>query len=112
VRVGVEALVADLESVDAVEEELRPLRELVAELARRLGPVGMVRMPGRPELERLRDLVLTVLRAFASGGARDRGGPGGPASGVPRPWAPAPGVPAPDPPPASGLPRNPDFWRR
>jgi Ca-activated chloride channel family protein len=89
VRVGVEALVADLESVDAVEEEVRPLRELVAELARRLGPVGLVGMPGPPELERLRDLALAVLRAFASGGAPAPGAPAGPTG-----------------------PRNPDFWRR
>src|SRR4029453_17558504 len=34
VRVGLGALVADLESVDAVEEELRPLREVAAELGR------------------------------------------------------------------------------
>ena len=33
VRVGVAALVADLESVDAVEDEVRPLRDLVTELA-------------------------------------------------------------------------------
>jgi Ca-activated chloride channel family protein len=96
VRVGVEALVADLESVGAVEEEVRPLRELAVELGRRLGPVGVVGMPGRPELERLRDLVLAVLRAFASGGAT----------------ATAPGGPAPGPPPAPGRPRDPDFWRR
>jgi hypothetical protein len=69
VRVGVEALVADLESVDAVEEEVRPLRELVVELGRRLGAVGAVRMPGWPELERLRELALAVLRAFAAPGA-------------------------------------------
>jgi Ca-activated chloride channel family protein len=113
VRVGVEALVADLESVDAVEEEVRPLRELVAQLARRLGPVVGVRMPGRPELERLRDLALAVLRAFAASGGRDPGGPGGP--GGPAPWVPDPGVPAPEPPAAPRAPTEPrdrDFWRR
>jgi Ca-activated chloride channel family protein len=80
VRVGVEALVADLESVDAVEEAVRPLRELAAELGRRLGPG----LPGRPDLERLRDRVLAVLRAFA----------------------------APGPPPTAAEPRDPGFWRR
>ena len=104
VRVGVEALVADLESVDAVEEEVRPLRELVGELARRLGPVGVVRMPGPTELERLRELALDVLRAFASGGA--------PAPGGTAPWPSGPGVPDPDPPAGPAEPRNPDFWRR
>jgi hypothetical protein len=102
VRVGVEALVADLESVDAVEEEVRPLRELVAELGRRLGPLGGVRMPGRAEPEHLRDLVLAVLRAFAAGGSR---GPGGPAP-EPPPAPPAPLVPP------SAVPRDPQFWRR
>jgi hypothetical protein len=113
VRVGVEALVADLESVDAVEEEVRPLRELAAELARRLGPVVGVRMPGRAELARLRDLALAVLRAFAAAGGRDPGGPAGP--GGPAPWVPAPGVPAPEPPSAPRAlaePRDRDFWRR
>jgi Ca-activated chloride channel family protein len=104
VRVGVEALVADLESVDAVEEEVRPLRELVAELARRLGPVGVVRMPGPTELEHLRELALDMLRAFASGGAPGPGGPG--------PWPSGPGVPDPDPPAGPAEPRNPNFWRR
>jgi len=125
VRVGVEALVADLESVDAVEEEVRPLRELVVELGRRLGPVGAVRMPGWPELERLRELALAVLRAFAAPGDRGPGGPAGPdpwapAPGFPDPWAPAPGGPAPGgpapepppPPPAPPEPRDPTFWRR
>ena len=87
VRVGVEALVADLESVDAVEEEVRPLRELGVELGRRLGPGGGVRVPGRAELERLRDLALAVLWAFAAGGTRP------------------PGVTPP-------APRDPRFWRR
>jgi Ca-activated chloride channel homolog len=52
VRVGLEALVADLESVDAAEDELRPLRDLVAEL-------NLLTEP-----ERLRDRALAVLRAF------------------------------------------------
>ena len=128
VRVGVEALVADLESVDAVKEEVRPLRELVAELGRRLGLVGGVRMPGLPELERLRELALAVLRAFAAPGDLGPGGPAGPgpwvpdpgspAPGVPAPGVPAPGVPAPEPPPppptppAPAEPRDPMFWRR
>jgi hypothetical protein len=94
VRVGVEALVADLESVDAVEEEVRPLRELVTELTRRLGPGGGIGMPGWPELERLRDLVLAVLRAFASGGAL------------------GPGVPTPEPPHPPAEARDREFWRR
>jgi Ca-activated chloride channel homolog len=62
VQVGIAALVADLESVDAVEEELRPLRDLAAELAPLGGPV----VPERRELERLRDLALEVLRGFAA----------------------------------------------
>jgi hypothetical protein len=82
--------VADLQSVDAVEEEVRPLRELAAELGRRLVPGVGAGMPGGPELERLRDLALAVLRAFATGGAWDPGGSAGPAPG----------------------PRDPDFWRR
>jgi hypothetical protein len=102
VRVGVEALVADLQSVDAVEEEVRPLRELVAELGRRLGAGVGAGVPGRPELERLRDLALAVLRAFAAGGSR---GPGGPAP-EPPPAPPAPLVPP------SAVPRDPQFWRR
>jgi Ca-activated chloride channel family protein len=59
-RVGVEALVADLESVDAVEEELRPLRGLVADLDLRNARTG----PTPTTLERLRDRALAVLRAF------------------------------------------------
>jgi hypothetical protein len=103
VQVGVEALVADLESVDAVEEEVRPLRELGAELGRRL----RAGLPGRVELERLRDLALAVLRAFAGPGNRGPGGPGGPA-----PWVPGPGVPAREPTTGPTVPRDPDFWRR
>jgi hypothetical protein len=79
VRVGLEALVADLESVDAVEGELRPLREVAAEL-------GRVAVPGgseRAELERVRERALAVLRAFATQGVP--GGPGAPgAAGVVR----------------------------
>jgi Ca-activated chloride channel homolog len=113
VQVGVGALVVDLESVDAVEEEVRPLRELAAELGRRLG----AGVPRPAELERLRDLVLAVLRAFAAPGNRGHGGPAGPAPwvrgpGVPGPGVPGPGVPAPGPPPAAAEPRDPGFWRR
>ncbi|HSO54298.1 MAG TPA: hypothetical protein VL330_16510 [Actinomycetes bacterium] len=62
---------ADLESVDAVEEEVRPLRELAHALGSGGGPV----VPGRAGLERLRERALAVLRAFAA----------------PPPAAPAPG---------------------
>jgi Ca-activated chloride channel family protein len=62
VRVGVDALVADLESVDAVDAEVRPLRELAAALR----PLTGTRAPDGRELERLRDLALAVLRAFAA----------------------------------------------
>jgi Ca-activated chloride channel family protein len=82
VRVGVEALVADLQSVDAVEEEVRPLRELAHALVSGEGPV----VPGRAGLERLRERALAVLRAFAA--------------------------PAPPAAPAPGQPRDPGFWRR
>jgi hypothetical protein len=85
VRVGVEALVADLESVDAVEEEVRPLRELAAELARVPSPWGAGRVGvagvAAPEgfgpvgLERVRERALAVLWAFARPEAP--GGPGG-----------------------------------
>ena len=90
VRVGLEALVADLESVDAAEQELAPLRELAAELARRAGSLE----PDQAALERLRERALAVLRAFAA----PAGGPGD--------QAPAP------PPPAPARPRDPGFWRR
>jgi Ca-activated chloride channel family protein len=87
VRVGLAALVADLESVDAVEQEIAPLRELAAELDRRAGAAVA---EGR-ELERLRRRALAVLRAFAAG---HRGDP-----------APAPGA-------APARRRDPGFWRR
>jgi Ca-activated chloride channel family protein len=87
VRVGLAALVADLESVDAVEEALAPLRELAAELDRLLRQAT----PDRPELDRLRERALAVLRAFAAE-------PAG------QPQAPAP----PEPP----APRDGAFWRR
>jgi Ca-activated chloride channel family protein len=69
VRVGLDALVADLESVDAVEEEVGPLRDLAA----RLVPLSRPVTPAGVELERLRERALAVLRAFAAGGR-----PGGP----------------------------------
>ena len=79
VRVGLEALVADLESVDAVEGELRPLREVAAELGR----VAVSGGSERAELERVRERALAVLRAFATQGVP--GGPGPPgAAGVVR----------------------------
>jgi Ca-activated chloride channel family protein len=94
VRVGLGALVADLESVDAVEEELRPLREVAAELGRVAASGGSE----RAELERVRERALAVLRAFATQGvpgAHDApGGPGAPdgrpggAGGVGAPGAP------------------------
>jgi Ca-activated chloride channel homolog len=89
VRVGLEALVADLESVDAVEEEVRPLRELAAGLGRVAGPGGV----GLVELERVRERVLAVLRAFATQGGPDV--PGGRQG-----WEAAPGA------------RDPGFWKR
>jgi Ca-activated chloride channel family protein len=97
VRVGLAALVADLESVDAVEQEIAPLRELAAELDRQAG-AGVA--DGR-ELERLRLRALAVLRAFAAG---DRGDP----APAPRPA----GDPAPDPREAPARRRDPGFWRR
>jgi hypothetical protein len=94
VRVGLEALVGDLESVDAVEEELRPLRDLVAELAR----VGASAAAGRVELEQVRRRALAVLRAFAT-----------------RPGLGVPGA-APDAPDGSGAAgggrRDLGFWKR
>jgi hypothetical protein len=94
VRVGVEALVADLDSVDAVEEEVRPLRDLVGELRVVAGP----RVPGREALGRLRERALAVLRAFAAPGHRQP-----PGQGLP---------PGPARPLATGRPRDPEFWRR
>ena len=88
VQVGVDALVADLESVDAVEEEVGPLRELAAGLVLLRRPVT----PPGPELERLRERALAVLRAFAAGGQ--------------------PGPPAPEPAPGSSGDRDPEFWKR
>ena len=81
VRVGLEALVADLESVDAIEEELRPLRELAAELARVASPGS-----GGVGLEPVRRRTLAVLRAFAAQGTPDApgGASGSPAAGVVR----------------------------
>jgi Ca-activated chloride channel homolog len=84
VQVGMAALVADLESVGAVEEELRPLRELAGELAPSTRPT----VSDQPELERLRDHALAVLRAFAAAG------------------------PVPSPPAGPVPPRDPGFWKR
>jgi Ca-activated chloride channel family protein len=92
VRVGVEALVADLESVDAVEEEVRPLRELVAELGRMAARAGS----DRGDLERVREWALAVLRRFAASGGR-----GG-----------APGGDPPGPPAGRERGRDPGFWKR
>jgi hypothetical protein len=79
VRVGLEALVTDLESVDAVEGELRPLREVAAELGR----VAVTGGSQRAKLERVRERALAVLWAFATQGVP--GGPGAPgAAGVVR----------------------------
>jgi Ca-activated chloride channel family protein len=79
VRVGVEALVADLESVDAAEEEVRPLRELGAELRRGVAGAGS----GPLALERLRERALAVLRAFAASDDRGREAPSPPAGREP-----------------------------
>jgi Ca-activated chloride channel homolog len=96
VRVGVEALVADLESVDAVEEEAGPLRELARELGVLTGPVVVE----GAELEGLRVWALAVLRAFAAAGEpsdqRDRQQP--------------PAAPGQD--SRSGRRRGPEFWKR
>ena len=81
------ALLGDLESVDAVEEEVWPLRDLAAELARVATTTGA----GPVELERVRRRALAVLRAFAT--HHTPGGPGGPMAGMRRP-------------------RDPDFWKR
>jgi Ca-activated chloride channel homolog len=97
-RVGLAALVADLESVDAAEAELRPLRDLAAELDRALAPPS----PGDPgTLARLRGRALAVLEAFA---ARAGGRPPAPGP-LPDPGpAPDPGPPAP--------PSDRAFWKR
>jgi Ca-activated chloride channel homolog len=91
-RVGLAALVADLESVDAVEAELRPLRDLAAELERALSQRPS---PDPDTLARLRERALAVLAAFAAG------------PGEQPPAAPSqPGPPEPAPPP------NRAFWKR
>jgi Ca-activated chloride channel homolog len=90
-RVGLEALVADLESVDAAEEELRPLRDLLADLAREASSAGP-RSPAPGRLQRLRERALAVLRAFAAAATPAR-----------------PGSPAP---PARPGRRDPAFWKR
>jgi hypothetical protein len=95
VRVGVEALVADLESVDALEEEVRPLRDLAAGLARVAAPGEA----GGVELEGVREWALAVLRAFAAQGA-----PKAPGGG--RGWEAPPRVPG------VGPGRDPGFWKR
>jgi hypothetical protein len=119
VRVGVEALVADLESVDAVEEEVRPLRELAAELARVPSPWGAGRVGvagvAAPEgfgpvgLERVRERALAVLWAFARPEA-----PGGPdipgAPGTPERIPEAPGGPGGGEATPPG--RDSTFWKR
>jgi hypothetical protein len=71
--VGLQALIADLESVDADEAELRPLRDLAAELDRRLADPTAA---GEGALARLRERARAVLEAFAT--------PGGGASPAPR----------------------------
>ena len=63
VRVGLAALVADLESVDAAEAELRPLRDLAAELDHQLTQPATA---GPGALDRLRGRALAVLEAFAT----------------------------------------------
>jgi Ca-activated chloride channel homolog len=85
VGVGLGALVADLQSVGAAEEELRPLRDLADELV----PLTRPAASGQQELARLRDRALAVLRAFADP-------TGGQAS----------------PPPTEPPPRDPSFWKR
>ena len=75
VRVGLQALVADLESVDADEAELRPLRDLAAELDRRLADP---RTTHEGTLARLRERARAVLEAFATGGGAPPAPPGGP----------------------------------
>jgi Ca-activated chloride channel family protein len=88
VRMGLQALIADLASVDAVEAELRPLRDLAAELDRALSRPAVA---DAAALARLRERALAVLAAFAA-----------PAGGDPAP------VPPPDPEPSRGR----AFWKR
>ena len=92
----------DLESVDAVEEEVWPLRDLAAELSRATASVGA----GPVELERVRQRALAMLRAFATHHT-----PGAPA--VPDASGPGatPGIPG-GPTAGLGRPRDPDFWKR
>ena len=90
VRVEVDALVADLVSVGAVEGAVGPLRELAIALL----PLTRPGVPERHELERLRDLALTMLRAFATAGGAQ------------------PGRPGPPPPSGRARPRDPGFWKR
>jgi Ca-activated chloride channel homolog len=89
VKVGVDALVADLESVDAVEEEVGPLRDLAA----RLAPLSLPVAPAEVDLRRLRERALAVLGAFAAGGE------------------PAP-EPAQGPDQGPDRDRGPEFWKR
>ncbi|HET6815319.1 MAG TPA: VIT domain-containing protein [Actinomycetota bacterium] len=95
VRVGVEALVADLDSVDAVEEEVRLLRELVAELGRVAARGGS----DARELEQVREWALAVLRAFAAADDGRGGAQGGEPPSRPAAREREPG-------------RDPGFWRR
>jgi Ca-activated chloride channel homolog len=97
VKVGVDALVADLESVDAVETEVGPLRDLAA----RLAPLSRPVVPPGAELQRLRERTLAVLRAFAAGGR-----PGGDPAPEPGP------APAQGPAHGSGRDRGREFWKR
>jgi Ca-activated chloride channel family protein len=85
-RVGLQALVADLESVDADEAELRPLRDLAAELDHQFADPAA----GGAALARLRERAVAVLEAFATGG----------------------GAGAPAPPAEPEPPRDRAFWKR
>ena len=87
VRVGLQALIADLESVDAVEAELRPLRDLAADLDRQLTRPAAA---GVGTLARLRERAVAVLEAFAT----------------------LTGGPAPSPPTEPEPPRDRAFWKR
>ncbi len=101
VKVGVDALVADLESVDAVEEEVAPLRDLAA----RLAPLSRPAVPPLAELQRLRERTLAVLRAFAAGGR-----PGGdPAPEPAQGWGQGAGQ---EPGQGAGRDRGAEFWKR